>query len=604
MVATLARCCWWPPSSRARAASCGFGPRSSVRSSTGDTRPCSRSWSSRCWSSIRGSRSNRPAHVIFERGPILVAAILVLVAVLALSRPSVSDRVAALVRETPARRWAALALAVAFTAIWLLKALTTDELAGDVQGVNLPWTLNDAMAVLDGRTPLVDYHVIYAKLLPYPTALALAAFGTTTFVYTAFMAVLDGLVLVAIYATFRLVTRSSLLALGLFVPFVAASDVDPLTDPAGVGSPMTLSAMWPMRYGGAYLLAWLIARHVAGRRPHRAWVVFLVGGLVALNTLEFGVGAIVASVAALLCAQTASLAARRGPARRERGRGHARRTRRSSRWRRSRAPESARASTCCSSGRGSSRASAGSRCRCRRGTCTSRCTRRSRPPSSSPQCGPRAVTTTPLLTRDARVERRLRRCSPAATTSDDRTSSSSRASCRRGASRSSLLTVAVRARTGGSRLASPDACRSCSSSSASPSRSCMLGRLTPPQEQISRLTASRPAPTYQASAERFVREHTRPGETVAILAADELPHLARARARQRLALPVHERDRDAIADADADRRARGGSACARSSCPCPEASSPGRATPRRRSSGPCSASATDAVTPALESASS
>ena len=42
----------------------------------------------------------------------------------------------------------------------------------------MTWTLNDAFAVLDGRTPLVDYHLIYAKLLPYPAALVLLAFGT------------------------------------------------------------------------------------------------------------------------------------------------------------------------------------------------------------------------------------------------------------------------------------------------------------------------------------------------------------------------------------------------------------------------------------------
>ena len=67
------------------------------------------------------------------------------------------------------------------------------------------------------------------------------------------MASLTALALLAVFAVFRLVTRSSLLALALFLPFVATSDIDvPLH-----GSPMTMSAMWPMRYGGAYLLAWL-----------------------------------------------------------------------------------------------------------------------------------------------------------------------------------------------------------------------------------------------------------------------------------------------------------------------------------------------------------
>ena len=179
----------------------------------------------------------------------------------------------------------------------------TDQIAGDVGWLNYAWTFNDAVAVLDGRTPLVDYHVIYAKLLPYPTALALGTFGTTILTYTAWMAVLNGLALLAVYAVFRYVTRSSLLALGLFVPFVATSDLGNIDISAGVISPLTLSAMWPMRYGGVWLMAWLTARHIAGRTPHGAWPLFFAGGLVAVDNLEFGLGAVVATGAALLCAR-------------------------------------------------------------------------------------------------------------------------------------------------------------------------------------------------------------------------------------------------------------------------------------------------------------
>lgn len=245
----------------------------------------------------------RSAHVVLGLGTVLAAIALVTAALALLRQRAVGERVAALARETPARRWIALALAAAAAAPWLLGALTTDRLAADMQGINLPWTINDAFAVLDGRTPLVDYNPIYAKLLPYPTALALAAFGSTVFVYTVFMAVLDAFVLAAVYATFRILTRSSLLALGLFAPFVAASDVDPRTDPTGVGSPLTLSAMWPIRYGGAYLLAWLAARHLDGRWPRRPWILFLAGGLVAVNSVEFGGAAVAATLVAVLCAR-------------------------------------------------------------------------------------------------------------------------------------------------------------------------------------------------------------------------------------------------------------------------------------------------------------
>jgi hypothetical protein len=244
------------------------------------------------------------APALVRSSAVVAAGTLVVLALFAMHSDRVAARVAALARETTARRWAASAAAVAFLTLWLLPAVQTDGVIGEEAGPNLSWTMNDALAVLDGRTPLVDYHLIYAKLVPYPAALVMATFGTTTFVYTTFMAVLSGLVLLAVYGIFRLVTQSSLLALALLLPFVAASDVPPGTNPnARLGSSMTMPALWPMRYGGVYLLAWLTARHLAGKRPLQPAILFFVGTLVAVNALEFGAGAILATVAALLCAR-------------------------------------------------------------------------------------------------------------------------------------------------------------------------------------------------------------------------------------------------------------------------------------------------------------
>ncbi len=249
---------------------------------------------------------DQPAPPLFGLGTVAIAAALLLIAAIALRRRAVAAWIAEHVRETRTRRRAALAVAIAFVAIWLLKALMTDRLTGDLVGLNIPFTMDDASAVMNGRTPLVDYHAIYAKLLPYPTSLVLSTFGTTIFAYTTWMALLDGLALLAVYAVFRLVARSSLLALGLFVPFVATSDLSDFSIAAGAVSPMTLTAMWPMRYGGAYLMAWLVARHIAGRRPQATWPLFVAGGLVAIDNLEFGLGAALATLAALLCARPPS----------------------------------------------------------------------------------------------------------------------------------------------------------------------------------------------------------------------------------------------------------------------------------------------------------
>jgi hypothetical protein len=184
-----------------------------------------------------------------------------------------------------------LAIAIAFAATWLTEAVATDALWEDAGLLN--WVPNGAYAVLDGHTTLVDVHILYSKLLPYPTALVLAVLGSTTLAFTLFMTLLSLAALLAVYAVLRRIA-GSVSALALFVPFVALSGTDHW---------MRLASIWPMRYGGAYLIAWLTARHVDCSRPRRAWVVFFVAGLVMLDDLDFGFGALLGTIAALLCAR-------------------------------------------------------------------------------------------------------------------------------------------------------------------------------------------------------------------------------------------------------------------------------------------------------------
>jgi hypothetical protein len=234
--------------------------------------------------------SHRKVPHVFGYGALATAAVLVAGALLALRRPGVARRLAALARETAARRRIALAVAAAASLIWLAQGIYTDALAQDIG--TLDWTVNDAFAVLNGRTPLVDFHILYAKLLPYPTAAAMALFGTTALVYTLLTTALSLLALLALYAVLRRIVRSSLLALGLFVPVLALGDLR---------HTMAETEMWPMRYGTAYLMAWLTARHIDGAWPRRAWVLSLIGGLLAIDELEFGMAALAATVVALLC---------------------------------------------------------------------------------------------------------------------------------------------------------------------------------------------------------------------------------------------------------------------------------------------------------------
>jgi len=240
--------------------------------------------------------------VYFTVPTLVVAGLLTLAAVLALRRAGLVDRIAALVRETPRRRLVGLALAVVFLILWLLTAINTESSFNASNfGVraNASFWLDEAYAVLDQRTPLVDFHAQYGQLWPFVSAGVMWLFGASLETYVAVMVTASGLCLLAIHAVFRRLVHSSLLALALFGPFVATSfftEIGPLENRYG---PSNLFSMFPMRYGGPYLLAWLLVRHVDGLRPRRAPLLFLVGGLTLLNNPDFGLPAFAATLVAL-----------------------------------------------------------------------------------------------------------------------------------------------------------------------------------------------------------------------------------------------------------------------------------------------------------------
>jgi hypothetical protein len=212
----------------------------------------------------------------------------------------------AAVRETRVRRAACLALALLFAAAWLLIAIVTDASVGTVNtGVSghILWSLDETFAILNGRTPLVDFHAQYGQLWPYLAAAFMSVFGASIGAWTLALAIGSGLALLAVYGIFRRLVRRSLLALVLFGPFVATSFFMNLGPLANRFAPANLYSLWPVRYSGAYLLAWLLVRHLDGAAPRRRWPLFLLGGLVVINNPEFGVPALVAMIAGLACAR-------------------------------------------------------------------------------------------------------------------------------------------------------------------------------------------------------------------------------------------------------------------------------------------------------------
>jgi hypothetical protein len=225
---------------------------------------------------------------------------------IALRREGFTERAGRWLWETAPKRAGAAAVAVAFTLLWLLTAVFFDSSVGHSSfaiNVTLPFSIDEAYAVLDGRTPLVDFHAQYGQLWPYVAAIAMSVFGASVTTYTIAMACGTAVVLLSVYATLRRVARSSLGALLLYLPFVATGffmELGPLRNRYG---PENLFTLFPIRYGGPYLLAWLTARQLDGARPRAVPVLFCAAGLVALNNPEFGIAAVGATFAALLWAQ-------------------------------------------------------------------------------------------------------------------------------------------------------------------------------------------------------------------------------------------------------------------------------------------------------------
>jgi hypothetical protein len=196
-------------------------------------------------------------------------------------------------------RWLAPAIATLVTAVFLLPAVVTDATVAHSGRFATPQIFihaDDYFAVVNGRTPLVDYFAQYTDLLPLAMAPVLAAFHSSLASFSIAMCVLSSVALLAIFGVFVAVTGRPWVALGLFVPFLALSLFPWHDQGAAREFNGNYFALLPDRLLGPFVLAWLIA--LSTRRPVPPWVLFAVAGLTVLNNPEFGVAALIALIVA------------------------------------------------------------------------------------------------------------------------------------------------------------------------------------------------------------------------------------------------------------------------------------------------------------------
>ncbi len=244
-----------------------------------------------------------PVDGFFTLPTLAVAAAATLAAVLAIRRQAACATIARWTRETSARRIVVGCVAVAAIAVWLLHAFNAEDtirLAQEEVRYNVYFTFDETYAVLDGRSPLVNFAAQYGSLWPYLFAAAMSLLGTSLGVWVALALSATGAGMLAIYAVLRRAAGSSIRGLLLFLPLLATSFLTLEGTRANRWTFANYFGTFPMRYAGPSLLAWLVARQLGGDRPRRAWPLFLAAGVVVLNNSDAGIPALGATLAALL----------------------------------------------------------------------------------------------------------------------------------------------------------------------------------------------------------------------------------------------------------------------------------------------------------------
>lgn len=241
-------------------------------------------------------------HRYFTPATLVVGALFAVAIAAVLRDEPLRRRAAAALRDSRARKVAALVVAIAVTVLWMLHAVSTDRSVAWAQpGVvaNVPFTSGEAFQVVNGGTPLVDATPPYGTLWAYLAALSLVAFGKTLLVYTLTTAAISTVALLSTYGILRRVSGSAVGALLLYLPFLAMSLFLMQGVPSNAMTAATYVADFPLRYGGPCLLAWLTVRELDRPTLRVPWMLFGAAGLVLLNNVGTGMPALGATLLAL-----------------------------------------------------------------------------------------------------------------------------------------------------------------------------------------------------------------------------------------------------------------------------------------------------------------
>jgi hypothetical protein len=198
-----------------------------------------------------------------------------------------------------------LLMALALTVVQLMPSVQVDghpDLAIHTYQ-HLPYQVGEFVAVLNGRTPLVNYFPQYQTILGYALAPVFMVVGLNFLTFSLAMVVLATFCLLVFFEALRRTTESGWKALALYVPLLGVSflSLDPAELPGHQRvNTFTYFAVGPIRYLGPCLILVFLIVYLQNPTWRRFYFLSFVAGLAALNNLDFGLPAAGAALLTVL----------------------------------------------------------------------------------------------------------------------------------------------------------------------------------------------------------------------------------------------------------------------------------------------------------------
>jgi hypothetical protein len=194
-------------------------------------------------------------------------------------------------------------IAIFYTLLRLMPSIIVDfdyQSTNNIVSWHIPYSMGEFAAVLNGKTILVNFFPQYQNFLPYILLPIFNIFGLSLTSFSLAMSTLSLIGMMLIFAVYKYLTKSSWIALALYIPYCSLSFFPNHSVGGLVLNAFNYFVVAPLRYFGYWILAFLLARYLLKPTLPRMAILFFIGGIVTINNLDFGIPALVAVLVAVI----------------------------------------------------------------------------------------------------------------------------------------------------------------------------------------------------------------------------------------------------------------------------------------------------------------